>query len=74
MAVFCCFASKVVHLEVVSDLYTDAFIGALRQFIGCRRHCSHIYCDNATNFVGAKNRLKKLSESIYSDEAKAKIQ
>lgn len=74
VAVFCCFATKAVHLEVVSDLSTDAFIGALRRFIGRRGHCSHIYCDNATNFVGARNRLEKLSETIYSDEAKAKIQ
>lgn len=28
-AVFCCFATKAARFELVSDLFTDAFIGAL---------------------------------------------
>lgn len=73
IAVFCCFATKAVHLEVVSDLSTEAFIGALKRFIGRRGRCQNIYSDNATNFIGARNQLSELSESIYSKKGQEAI-
>lgn len=73
LAIFCCFATKAVHLELVTDLTTEAFIGALKRFIGRRGHCKTLYCDNATNFVGAKNKLQELKDSIYTNEAKNSI-
>lgn len=60
IAVFVFFASKGVHLELVGDLTTAAFIGCLKQFISRKNKPSKIYCDNATNFVGAKNELHEL--------------
>lgn len=60
-------------MEIVSDLTTWAFIGALNRFMGPRGHCQKLYCDNATNFVGAKNFLEDLRNGIHSDEAKQKI-
>jgi len=59
LAIFCCFTTKAVHLELVTDLTTDAFIGALKRFIGRRGHCQNLFCDNATNFVGASNKLQE---------------
>lgn len=59
IAVFVCFATKAVHLECVSDLSSDAFIAALKRFVGRRGVPSKIYCDNATNFVGADKKLKE---------------
>lgn len=56
IAVFVCFATKAVHLEAVSDLSSDAFIAALKRFIGRRGIPSKLYCDNATNFVGADSK------------------
>ena len=73
LAIFCCFATKAVHLELVTDLTTDAFLGALHRFIGRRGRCQVIYCDNATNFLGANNLLKELEESIFSSSAQEKI-
>ena len=73
LAVFCCFATKAVHLELVSDLTTDGFIGALRRFISRRGRCKNLYCDNATNFVGARNQLEELKETIHSKKAQELI-
>lgn len=62
IAVFCCFATKTVHLELVSNLATETFIGALRRFICRRGHCRNIYCDNAT--LVQTTYCKKFSEFL----------
>lgn len=53
------FTTKALHFEVVSDLSTEAFLLALRGFISRRSKPSTLYCDNATNFLGASNELNK---------------
>ncbi|XP_076388980.1 uncharacterized protein LOC143264668 [Megachile rotundata] len=73
VAVFTCFATKAVHLEVVGDLTTEAFIAALKRFIARRGLCRNIYSDNATNFVGADNELKALYRSLSKDEQLCKF-
>ena len=69
--VFVCMSTKAIHLEIVSDLTTEGFLGALRRFIGRRGIPSHVYSDNGTNFVGANNELKEVyqlhtSESFHN--------
>jgi hypothetical protein len=54
VAVFVCFAVKAVHLEVVSDLSTDAFIAALNRFVARHGLPTDIYSDCGTNFVFMK--------------------
>ncbi|XP_054278870.1 uncharacterized protein LOC128997273 [Macrosteles quadrilineatus] len=61
--IFVCFATKAVHVEVVTDLSSDAFIAALTRFVSRRGLCSDLYSDCATNFVGADNALRKLVKS-----------
>ncbi|XP_055388081.1 uncharacterized protein LOC129616466 [Condylostylus longicornis] len=73
IAVFCCFVTKAIHLEVVSHLTTQAFIGALKRFMARRGLCKEIYCDNATNFIGAKNELKELGDLINKQNVKDEI-
>ncbi|XP_043485408.1 uncharacterized protein LOC122513207 [Polistes fuscatus] len=58
VTVFVCFSTKAVHLELVNDLTTEAFLAALRRFMARRGKYSDIYSDNATNFVGAANELE----------------
>ncbi|XP_043262458.1 uncharacterized protein LOC122403168 [Colletes gigas] len=74
VAVFICLAIKAVHLEVVSDLTTEAFIAALRRFIARRGFCSNLYSDNGTNFIGANNELRELRELLQSDDHHEKVQ
>ncbi|XP_062542438.1 uncharacterized protein LOC134210404 [Armigeres subalbatus] len=54
IVVYVCLATKAAHLDLVSSLTTQAFIASLRRFTGRRGKPAHIYCDNATNFVGAR--------------------
>ena len=74
VAVFVCLAVKAVHLELVSDLTSEAFIAALRRFIARRGFCVNIYSDNGTNFVGANNNLRELQQLLRSDDHNEKVQ
>lgn len=59
ISVFICMATRAVHLELVSDLTSDAFIAALRRFTSCRGYPRQMLSDNVLKFVGAKD-LKEL--------------
>lgn len=59
IALFVCMATRAVHIEVVSDMTTDAFLAAFKRFIARRGKCSHVYSDNGTTFVGAAKILNK---------------
>ena len=66
VALFTCLTVRGVHLEVVENPDTDAFINALRRFTS-RRGCPEVlYSDNGTNFVGASNELREFRENIDS--------
>lgn len=70
LCVFVCFTTKVVHLEIVSDLSSAAFLNTLKRFIARRSKCIRIYSDNGTNFVGANNALKEMYKFINANSAK----
>ena len=74
IAIFVCFATKAVHIEIVSDLTTEAFIAALKRFISRRGLPTSIHTDNGTNFVGAKNDLQELYRFLSSSTASSSIQ
>ncbi|XP_063991157.1 uncharacterized protein LOC135169789 [Diachasmimorpha longicaudata] len=74
VAVFTCLAIKAAHLEVVSDLTTEAFLAALRRFIARRGCCRKIYSDNGTNFVGANNELRAIYEHLQSADLQNAVQ
>ncbi|XP_076248056.1 uncharacterized protein LOC143187713 [Calliopsis andreniformis] len=65
LAIFVCFTTKAVHIEIVNDL-TDAFISTLRRFFSRRGLPSDIYSNNATNFIGAKRKIKELYAFLNS--------
>lgn len=59
IAIFICFATKAIHLELVGDLTSHSFLSALRRFISRRGKPQNIYSDNGTAFVGACNEISK---------------
>ncbi|KAL4108119.1 hypothetical protein QTP88_018370 [Uroleucon formosanum] len=63
VSVFVCFCTKAVHLEVVTDLSTDAFLAAFDRFIARRGLPSDVFSDCGTNFIGADRQLRMLLES-----------
>jgi len=62
ICVFVSFSVKAAHLELMSDLTTDVFIAALRQFIDRRGKPSILWSDHGTNFIGAARELKELAK------------
>ena len=57
ICVFICLTFKAIHLEVISDQTTSAFLAGFTRF-ATRRNCPrHLYSDNGPNFTGAKNQL-----------------
>ena len=60
VALFVCFSTKAIHLELVEDLTTESFIATLRRFTSRRGKPKDIYSDNGTNFVGAYRELQEL--------------
>ena len=70
MCVFVCTVTKAVHLELVSDLSTEAFLAAFRRFANRRGRPKNVYSDNGRNFVGAQRELKTV---FSSPTAKCKI-
>lgn len=74
VAIFVCFATRAVHIELVSDLTSDAFIAAFKRFISRRGKSSKMYSDNGTTFVGARNQNKELYDFYHSQRANSDIQ
>ena len=57
---FTCLASRAVHLEVVHSLSMDSFVNAFRRFVSIRGPVRELWCDQGTNFVGAKDVLLQM--------------
>ena len=60
IAVFICLATRAVHLEMVEDYSSEAFIGAFHRFTSRRGHCSLLLSDQGTNFVGADTIFQEM--------------
>ncbi|XP_062538295.1 uncharacterized protein LOC134206587 [Armigeres subalbatus] len=67
ISLFVCLTTKGIHLELVSDLTTDAFLAALDRFINRRGFVRKLFSDNGTNFVGASKELHQL-RTMFNDE------
>lgn len=68
IAIFICMVTKAFHIELVSDLTSDAYIAALQRFVNRRGNVSDMFSDNGTNFVGAKNALRELRQLFLSEQ------
>ncbi|XP_043257967.1 uncharacterized protein LOC122400510 [Colletes gigas] len=67
IAVFICLATKAVHLELVEDCTTPAFLAALKRFASRRGLPTFLYSDNGTNFRGADRELQRTFHALIAD-------
>lgn len=54
---FTCLTIRAVHIEVVEELSSSAFINALRRFMAIRGQVKLFRSDRGTNFVGSTDNL-----------------
>ena len=66
IAIFVCYVTKAVHIEVVKSLTTKAFLAALQWFIAHQGKRRTLYSDNGTKFQGAANELHDIYKMLQS--------
>ena len=73
MAVFVCFHSKAVHLELVKDATAASLIACLGRFCSRRGRPNIIHSDNGSTMVGAKNELAAFYSMLQSSDTQDTI-
>lgn len=73
ICLFVCLTTRAIHLDLVTELTSNAFIAMLKRFIARRGKPSSISSDNATNFVGASKQLRDIFKFLHLDETRANI-
>lgn len=68
IAVFVCLATKAIHLELVTDYTSPAFLAAFDRFTSRRGLPANMFSDRGTNFVGAVKELRAAYLAAIEDE------
>lgn len=68
VAIFVCMKTRAVHIDIVKDLTSAAFINCYDRFVSRRGPCLKLYSDNATTFVGANKELKAAFRAWYTPQ------
>ena len=63
IALFTCLVCRGLHLEIVTDLTAESFLGALRTMSWYKNPPKVILTDNATNFTKSSKILRELYQS-----------
>ena len=66
-ALFTCFSSCVMHIEVTNSLDADSFILALHRFMARRGPVHSIWSSNGTNFEDSRNELQQGFKEVKQD-------
>lgn len=66
-AVYVCFATKAIHLELVDDLSTNAFIASFRRFISRRGMVANLHSDCGSNFIGAEKVITRRGADLLKE-------
>ena len=67
-ALFPCFASRAVHIEVTCTMEADSFIQLLWRFMARRGKVRSIRSDNGTRFFGTNNKFRKALEEMNQEQ------
>ncbi|KAL6465838.1 hypothetical protein MHYP_G00259710, partial [Metynnis hypsauchen] len=66
-----CLCSRGIHIEMLDDMTSDAFINALRAFIAIRGNVRQLRSDQGTNFIGARREFAELMQGMGEEKVKA---
>lgn len=66
-AVFVCMKTRAVHLDIVEDLTSSAFIACYERFVARRGPCYKLYSDNGTSFIGAEKEIARAYKEWQKD-------
>lgn len=67
VCIFVCFASKAVHVELVTELSTNSFLCAFKRLIARRGLPTNVHSDNAKNFIGADRIINEIKEVTFQN-------
>ncbi|XP_077262536.1 uncharacterized protein LOC143897601 [Temnothorax americanus] len=67
IALFVCLATRAIHLELVGNYSTPAFLDAFSRFCARRGLPKSMYSDNGTTFVGANKELSQAYRAAVND-------
>lgn len=70
---FVCMSTKAVHIELVLNMTTEAYLVAFKRFIARCGRPAEIHSDNGSTFIGANNALKELHDMFNNEERYSKI-
>ena len=70
---FVCLSTKAIHIELVSDLTTEAFLAAFSRFTFRRGFPSDVFSDNGLNFVGTNRELADVFKLLVTDATQQKL-
>ncbi|XP_064386059.1 uncharacterized protein LOC135334711 [Halichondria panicea] len=73
ICVFVSLSVKAVHLELVTDLTSEAFIACFKRFIARRGLPSLVWSDNGTNFIGAAREIKELYQFLQTQSTQDEV-
>ncbi len=73
ICVFVSLSVKAVHLELVTDLTSEAFIACFKRFIARRGLPSLVWSDNGTNFTGAAREIKELYQFLQTQSTQDEV-
>ena len=66
IAIYVCMSTRTIHLEVVEDYFSQAYIAAFQRFVSRRGYCAHLTSDRGTNFVGADAELREMLNKLFA--------
>ncbi|XP_023204623.1 uncharacterized protein LOC111611627 [Xiphophorus maculatus] len=67
---FTCLCSRAVHIELLDDMTSDAFINSLRTLIAIRGNVRQLWSDQGTNFVGARREFLESVKEMDQENLK----
>ena len=62
--VFVHLAMRALHLELMSEITSEALMATLHRFIFHRGKCANIFSNNRSNFIGASKELHELFQIL----------